>query len=265
MFYFRCGILLNRSVILLRMRKRSNLGPRMEKCAEYLIDDPAALRGKWLESFPGYDRLYLELGCGKGRFTADTAELMPGTLYIAMEKVPDAMILAMERVRERGIKNVRFIDGDAINLAEMFAPGEAARIYINFCDPWPKSRDAKHRLTFPGFLRLYADVLPLGGEIHFKTDNTPLFSWSLEQFENEGWALSEKTNDLHANGPVGVMTDYEAKFHAQGFPINRVVAAKTEATNGMAAGPAPRMYKAALTDAHGYEDSMNSNAGEKHE
>ena len=182
-----------------------------------------------------------------------------------MEKVPDAMILAMERVRERGIKNVRFIDGDAIKLAEMFAPGEAARIYINFCDPWPKSRDAKHRLTFPGFLRLYADVLPLGGEIHFKTDNTPLFSWSLEQFENEGWALSEKTNDLHANGPVGVMTDYEAKFHAQGFPINSVVAVKTEATKGMAAGPAPRMYKAALTDAHGYEDSMNSNAGEKHE
>ena len=265
MFYFRCGILLNRSVILLRMRKRSNLGPRMEKCAEYLIDDPAALRGKWLESFPGYDRLYLELGCGKGRFTADTAELMPDTLYIAMEKVPDAMILAMERVRERGIKNVRFIEGDAIKLAEMFAPGEAARIYINFCDPWPKSRDAKHRLTFPGFLRLYADVLPLGGEIHFKTDNTPLFSWSLEQFENEGWALSEKTNDLHANGPVSVMTDYEAKFHAQGFPINRVVAVKTEATKGMAAGPAPRMYKAALTDAHGYEDSRNSNAGEKHE
>ena len=265
MFYSRCGILLNRSVILLRMRKRSNLGPRMEKCAEYLIDDPAALRGKWLESFLGYDRLYLELGCGKGRFTADTAELMPDTLYIAMEKVPDAMILAMERVRERGIKNVRFIEGDAINLAEMFAPGEAARIYINFCDPWPKSRDAKHRLTFPGFLRLYADVLPLGGEIHFKTDNTPLFSWSLEQFENEGWALSEKTYDLHANGPVGVMTDYEAKFHAQGFPINRVVAVKTEATKGMAAGPAPRMYKAALTDAHGYEDSMNSNAGEKHE
>ena len=79
MFYSRCGILLNRSVILLRMRKRSNLGPRMEKCAEYLIDDPAALRGEWLESFPGYDRLYLELGCGKGRFTADTAELMPDT------------------------------------------------------------------------------------------------------------------------------------------------------------------------------------------
>lgn len=249
----------------MRMRKRHNLAPRMEKCADLMIPDCTAHRGRWLEDIPGFERLYVELGCGKGRFTADTAAEMPGTLLLAVEKVPDAMIIAMERIRERGLANVRFIDGDAAALPQMLAPGEAARIYINFCDPWPKSRDAKHRLTFPGFLRLYADVLPLGGEIHFKTDNTPLFSWSLEQFENEGWALSEKTNDLHANGPVGVMTDYEAKFHAQGFPINRVVAVKTEATKGMAAGPAPRMYKAALTDAHGYEDSMNSNAGEKHE
>lgn len=249
----------------MRMRKRHNLAPRMEKCADLMIPDCTAHRGRWLEDIPGFERLYVELGCGKGRFTADTAAEMPGTLLLAVEKVPDAMIIAMERIREQGLANVRFIDGDAAALPQMLAPGEAARIYINFCDPWPKSRDAKHRLTFPGFLRLYADVLPLGGEIHFKTDNTPLFSWSLEQFENEGWALSEKTNDLHANGPVGVMTDYEAKFHAQGFPINRVVAAKTEATKGMAAGPAPRMYKAALTDAHGYEDSMNSNAGEKHE
>lgn len=236
----------------------------MEKCADIMIDAPEALRGKWRESF-GFDKLHVELGCGKGRFTADTAAAAPDTLLVAVEKIPDAMIIAMERVRGRNIENVRFMDRDAVKLREIFADGEAERIYINFCDPWPKSRDAKHRLTFPGFLRLYADVLPLGGEIHFKTDNTPLFSWSLEQFENEGWALSEKTNDLHANGLVGVMTDYEAKFHAQGFPINRVVAVKTEATKGMAAGPAPRMYKAALTDAHGYEDSMNSNAGEKHE
>ena len=248
----------------MRMRKKPNLQPRMEKCAAVQIAEPAALRGKWRESFPGKS-LWLEIGCGKGRFTVGTAKENPGAELIALEKVEDAMVIAMERACAEEIGNVRFISMDALKLREVFAPGEVERVFVNFCDPWPKSRDAKHRLTFPGFLRLYADVLPLGGEIHFKTDNTPLFSWSLEQFENEGWALSEKTNDLHANGPVGVMTDYEAKFHAQGFPINRVVAAKTEATKGMAAGPAPRMYKAALTDAHGYEDSMNSNAGEKHE
>ena len=230
----------------------------MERCAALLIDQPALLRGRWLEEFPGHDRLMLEIGCGKGRFTAETAASMPEILYIALERVPDAMILAMERVKNAGISNVRFIDNDAKLAGEMFAPGEVSRLYINFCDPWPKSRDAKLRLTSPGFLRLYGDLLPVGGEIHFKTDNTPLFDWSVERFKEEGWALSEVTHDLHANGPVGVMTDYEAKFYEQGMKINRLVAAKTESTKGTAAGPVPRLRNASLTDARGYEESMEA-------
>ena len=202
------------------------------------------------------DRLYVELGCGKGRFTADTAETLDRTLLVAVEKVPDAMILAMERVRDRGLANVRFLDVDAERMPELFAPGEVERIYINFCDPWPKSRDAKLRLTAPAFLRLYADALAEGGQIHFKTDNAPLFDWSVGQFEAEGWALSEVTHDLHANGPVGVMTDYEARFTSQGMKINRLVATKTAATLGTAAGPVPRLRGASLVDARGYEESM---------
>ena len=93
-----------------------------------------------------------------------------------------------------------------------------------------KSRQYKRRLTYAGFLALYANVLPLGGEIWFKTDNDPLFAFSLEQFEQEGWQLREVTHDLHADGPVGVMTDYEAKFYDQGITINRCVAVKTEDT-----------------------------------
>ena len=239
----------------MRMRKRHNLDARMERCAALLIPEPQALRGAWLESFAGYERVYLELGCGKGRFTAETAATMPDTLYLALERVPDAMILAMERVQAAELKNVRFIDIDAARLPELFAPGEIARLYINFCDPWPKSRDAKLRLTAPGFLRLYADALGEGGEIHFKTDNTPLFDWSVEQFTAEGWALSELTHDLHAGGPVGVMTDYEAKFYAEGMPINRLVAAKTADTKGTAAGAVPRLRGASLVDARGYLSS----------
>ena len=234
----------------------------MEKCAELMNDAPEALRGKWMENYPGHQRLYLELGCGKGRFTVNTAKDMPEVLYVAMEKVPDAMILAMERAKELGLENVRFIDGDAAKLKEMFTDGEAERIYINFCDPWPKSRDAKFRLTAPGFLRLYGDVLPLGGQIHFKTDNTPLFDWSVEQFEAEGWELSEYTHDLHENGPVGVMTDYEAKFYEQGLKINRLVATKTENTKTTAAGAVARIRNASLKDARGYEESVNSNREE---
>ena len=246
----------------MRMRKRANLDARMERCAALLAAEPEALRGKWLEAFPGHGGIFLELGCGKGRFTAGLAATVPEKLYLALEKVPDAMILAMERVQRAGLENVRFLDADAKLLKAMFADAEVERIYINFCDPWPKSRDAKLRLTSPFFLRLYADLLPPGGEIRFKTDNTPLFDWSITQMEAEGWALSEVTHDLHENGTVGIMTDYEAKFVEQGMKINRLVATKTGATKGTAAGEVPRLRNASLTDARGYEESVEAHRRE---
>ena len=239
----------------MRMRKRHNLEPRMARCAALLESAPEERRGRWLADYPGFRALYVELGCGKGRFTVGTAAALPETLYAAVERVPDAMIVAMERAQAEGLANVRFLDRDAAALPALFAPGEIDRLYINFCDPWPKSRDAKLRLTAPGFLRLYADALRDGGEIRFKTDNTPLFDWSVEQFRAEGWELRELTHDLHGAGPTGVMTDYEAKFVAEGMKINRVVAVKTPQTKTTAAGPVPRLRGASLADARGYERS----------
>jgi tRNA (guanine-N7-)-methyltransferase len=235
----------------------------MEKCEELMIKEPEQLKSQWKsygENIIGAkpEQLYLELGCGKGRFTVDTAGSLPNVLYVAIEKVPDAMIIAMERAKERELKNIRFIDGDAAKLCEMFDDGEVDRIYINFCDPWPKSRDAKFRLTHPNFLRRYCQLLPIGGQIHFKTDNLPLFQWSTEQLTSEGWQLSEVTNDLHQEYSDFFMTDYEAKFAAQGLKINRLVATKTEATLDNSAPPVARMRGAALTDAKGYDESMRA-------
>ena len=210
----------------MRIRKKTNLIPRMERCAHVQIKEPSELYGRWLDSFPGHDGLWLELGCGKGRFTADTAERNPEKLLVAVEKVPDAMVMAMERACDRDLQNVRFIDADAAALPVVFGVGEVDRIFINFCDPWPQKHYAKRRLTSPFFLEIYESILKPGGEIHFKTDNRPLFEYSLDTFEQEGWDLTEVTNDLHSNGPVGVMTDYEAKFYAEGVPINRLVARK---------------------------------------
>lgn len=210
------------------MRKKPNLVPRWERCAVLLENTPETHRGRWLEDFPGHDRLCLELGCGKGRFTAGMAAEEPGALLCAVEKVPDAMVVAMERVRDAGLTNVRFLDRDAVLLPEFFAPGEVSRIYINFPDPWPKKKQFKRRLTAPGFQKLYFDLLPPGGEVWLKTDNVPLYEWSLEQFQACGWTLKEVTRDLHEHGIQGVMTDYEAKFHEQGVKINRLVAVRGE-------------------------------------
>ena len=208
----------------MRMRKKKNLVPRMERCGDRLIRDPYDRQGRWRELMPEARELRLELGCGKGRFTAGTAAAEPDVLFIAVERVPDAMVVAMERCVNAGLTNVYFIDANADQLPYFFAPGEVDRIYINFCDPWPSKRHAKRRLTHGNFLKLYRQVLKMGGQIHFKTDNQDLFEFSVTEIPSFGFTLSEITRNLHENGPVGVMTDYEAKFHEQGMPINRLVA-----------------------------------------
>ena len=134
------------------------------------------------------------------------------------------MITAMERAVAKCLENVRFIDMDAAKLRDVFGDGEADLIYINFCDPWPRKKNAKRRLTYHTFLEKYKKVLKLGGQIHFKTDNAKLFAWSLPEMESCYLELRNVTDDLHANGPVGIMTGYEEKFHALGTPIHRVEA-----------------------------------------
>ena len=201
----------------------------MERCAHLLIDTsekPLARRGHWHELMPQATALYLELGCGKGRFTVETAAQNPDVLFIAVERVPDAMVIAMERANQLGLTNVFFMDDDAARLPELFAPDEVDRIYINFCDPWPGHRHSRRRLTAVGFLELYRRVLKDGGQIHFKTDNRDLYEWSLFQFPKAAYELSEVTRNLHEHGICGVMTDYEEKFHNMGTPINRCVGTK---------------------------------------
>ena len=208
----------------MRMRKRQNLAPRMEACRSVWLEDAAYLRGNWRSLMPQARELRLEIGCGKGKFTVETAALEPDVLFVAVERVQEALVLAMEKALSMGLKNVYFLSIDAARLEEYFAPGEVDLIYLNFCDPWPRKKNAKRRLTFHTFLKSYQRVLRLNGEIHFKTDNQDLFTFSVEELPLFGFELSEVTRDLHANGPVGVMTDYEAKFHEQGLPICRCVA-----------------------------------------
>jgi tRNA (guanine-N7-)-methyltransferase len=210
------------------MRKKKNLEPRMEQCEACWIKKPESLRGAWNSLMPERKALHLELGCGKGRFTCEMAEQNKEVLFVAVERVPDAMVIAMERAQAMGLSNVFFVDGDAEKLSEYFAPDEIDRIYINFCDPWPGHRHARRRLTHENMLKRYRSVLQIGGQIHFKTDNKDLYEFSLFQFPKAGYELSEVTRNLHEDGVQGVMTDYEEKFHLQGMPIHRCVGTKLE-------------------------------------
>ena len=205
----------------MRMRKKPNLEPRMEACAQWRIADPEAHRGSWRQLYPECKALWVEIGCGKGKFTVETAQANPDVLLIAIERCREAMVMAMEKARDMNLTNVYFIDMDVANMGDCFDVGEIDRMFINFPDPWPRSKTAKRRLTHRNFLGIYRKVIADGGEIHYKTDNAKLFAFSLEEFEAVGLETKNVTRDLHANGPVGIMTGYEEKFYALGTPINR--------------------------------------------
>ena len=119
--------------------------------------------------------------------------------------------------------NVKFMVADVDNLTDIFKPGDVSRLYINFCDPWPKKRTAKRRLTYDKYLDMYQSLsIP---EIHFKTDNRILFESSLECFSRCRWIISNVSLDLHhSDMPENIMTEYEEKFSPHG-PIYRLEAA----------------------------------------
>ena len=193
----------------------------MEACSSIWIRNPEAYYGTWRTLLPGAKELRIEVGCGKGKFTAETAEKEPDVLFIAIERVPEALVMAMERTMAMQLTNVFYLSEDVSRLCELFAPNEANLIYINFCDPWPRNKNADRRLTWRGFLEKYYQVLAPGGQIHFKTDNEKLFDFSLHEFSVVGMQVQDVTRNLHENGPVGIMTGYEERFYKLNQPIFR--------------------------------------------
>lgn len=213
----------------MRVRKKKNCEVRLEKSGDLWIRRPELLKGKWHEEFGNDNPVHIEIGCGKGQFICRMAQKYPETNFVAIEIVRDVMVLAMEKAQPFELSNLRFIIADAVHLDEYFAEGEVSRIYLNFSDPWKKSRQAKRRLTHKNFLDIYKRIISVGDMICFKTDNQKLFEFSLNSFAAEDFKMSDITFDLHASGwEDNVMTEYETKFSELGMPIYRVCATYRE-------------------------------------
>lgn len=205
----------------MRMRKKKHRGDRLNACAEFIINDFEKIKTEE-KLFDNDNPVHLEIGCGKGRFITETAKLNPNINFLAAEKNLDVLLLAAEKIKNENIKNVKFFAGDANNFADFERGKVFDRIYINFCDPWKKNRQAKRRLTHKNFLEIYKNILKDGGELHFKTDNTDLFEFSLNSFADFGLKMKNITLNLHKSGFEGnVMTEYEKLFSEKGQPIYR--------------------------------------------
>ena len=214
----------------MRLRNVKGAGQR-------ILDDPYTIqtdgaegknyRGLWNQNFfHNSSPIHIEIGMGKGKFIIQMAKEHPDTNFIGIEKYSSVLVRALNKREELETDNLLFLRMDAADITEFFAPGEVSKIYLNFSDPWPKDRHAKRRLTSIQHLRLYEHILKKDGCLQLKTDNRPLFDFSLEQLSEAGWNIEEMTYHLHEHGaaPNNIMTEYEEKFFQSGVPICRLLA-----------------------------------------
>ena len=220
------------------MRKKKNLDTRLENVNEYIIElsDGFGGYGKIptekdildLKKIFGNDNpLRLDVGCGKGQFAMEIAQRNPDVNFIAVEINRNVVVQACEKAQRAGLKNLRFLITGAEKLEALLPEKSVELIYLNFSCPFPKKRQAKHRLTHESFLEIYKYLLVDDGEIHQKTDNMHFFEFSIGEYTKQSFLLSEVSLDLHNSDFEGnIVTEYEKRFSDLGQPIYRLVATK---------------------------------------
>ncbi|MFQ6862996.1 MAG: tRNA (guanosine(46)-N7)-methyltransferase TrmB [Streptococcus sp.] len=209
----------------MRVRKRKGADEHLANHPQYVILEPEAAKGKWHELFGNDNPIHIEVGSGKGAFITGMAQQNPNINYIGIDIQLSVLSYALDKVLASGAENVKLLRVDGSSLTNYFEDGEVDMMYLNFSDPWPKSRHEKRRLTYKTFLDTYKQILPENGEIHFKTDNRGLFEYSLASFSQYGMVINKVWLDLHASDYEGnVMTEYERKFSEKGQVIYRVEA-----------------------------------------
>ena len=204
------------------MRLRNVRGSRdLIAKSPYVIKEPERYRGRWKEFYGDGRPLHIEIGMGKGKFLMELARENPEIHYIGIEKFSSVLVRAIEKMEEAPLENVHFLRMDAEGITNCFGPGEVAKIYLNFSDPWPKERHVKRRLTSLPFLKRYGRIMTAGASLVFKTDNRDLFTFSLKTVPEAGWFLEEQTFDLHHSEykEGNIMTEYEERFVEKGVPI----------------------------------------------
>ena len=201
----------------MRLRKKWWARPEMEK-NPYFIINPKDNFGKWAEEFKNSNDIQLELGSGRGKFITEKALNNPNINFIGIDLKDEVLVYIIRRIVELGLQNVRIIPLYIEQIEGIFDEGEICKIYINFCNPWPKDRHNKRRLTHIRFLSEYKKFIKPKSEVWFKTDNEELFEASQEYFKESGFEIKYLTYDLHnSDFTENIITEYEAKFTSLGM------------------------------------------------
>ncbi len=215
----------------MRMRKKKWARPELENCS-YFIKEPKSNKGKWNDFFKNHAPLYLELGCGKGNFISKAAYKNQNINYIAIDLKDDMLGYARRKIQEeyrnKPIENIAILAYDIERILDIFDENDKIdKIFINFCNPWPRPKHRKRRLTYTRQLEMYKVFLADNGEIHFKTDDYELYRDTLEYLRESGFEIIQNIEDLEKiNDSENIVTEHEQMFMNEGIKIKKIIAKK---------------------------------------
>ena len=221
----------------MRMHKKAHLEERLEACGDIVTvadhKDKNMKRAvslkehlNFAEIFKNSNPVWLEIGCGKGKFVCEMAQKFPDKNFLACEKISNVLIEALEAVKEKGIKNVYFLNSAAEVLQKYVPDGSIERVYLNFSNPLPKEGYKKQRLTHPKFLNIYSKLLEDGGEIIQKTDDRNFYLFSLESYNVSGFNVIS-VDENYSGSEEDAETEHEKKFKKEGKNIYRIICKKS--------------------------------------
>ena len=224
----------------MRMRHKPNLDERLHQCLDVMpvFGVPDRNLKRMLQEYQNYldlkeifgndNPVYLELGCGCGGFSIEHAKRYPHINLLAVERMNNVIITALENAKKADLPNLRFLNIPVEVLECYIQRGKISRIYLNFSTPLPETTREKQRLTSKRFLNIYRNLLCEGGEIHQKTDSMHFFEYSLQQLSQHGFALQNISLNLHESEYVkdNIITEYEKKFLEKNMPIYRLEGVK---------------------------------------
>ncbi len=219
----------------MRIRRKKWARPELAACP-YYIEHADEYKNKWNTVFDNAHPLYAELGCGKGGFAAQAALKYPDVNFLAIDIKSDMLAVARRtiesffKVAQKQVTNIKLVSLNIERILLAFGESDKIdRIYINFCNPWPRAKHSKRRLTHTRQLEQYRLFLKDGGEIHFKTDDDQLFEESVPYFEETGFEIKYITRDLHASDyQNNIMTEHEKVFSEEGKKIKFLIAEKKD-------------------------------------
>lgn len=222
----------------MRIRKKKWAEPELSVC-DFFVKEPETLAGKWKSAFKKEQPLYLEIGCGKGGFAGRLALENPDRNIIAVDIKIDMLGVGRRTIvklfeengkTQQDIDNLLLVNYNVEQLDKIITPGdEIDRLYINFCNPWPRPKHKKRRLTYFKKLEMYKTFLKKDAEIRFKTDDDNLFEESLEYFKQSGYEITFITRDLHASCVKdNIQTEHEKMFSQQGIKIKYCIAKQVD-------------------------------------